>query len=139
MDNKTYAYSFDGVDYGDEYARREDALFDAVSELAYDKKDKGYIYIGECKREFKPHIDALSIIDDLQEDAYVSEGGDYAEDYLEGVTQSQVDELEQGLNKVLNDWIKEYHLQPRWYTVIRYDVYRYENGKVTKMKGQAED
>ena len=61
-------------------------------------------------------IDAANIIESLQEDAY-SEGGEFSEGYLEGVTKEQEEELEEQLNAVIYAWVDKYNHHPNFYNV----------------------
>ena len=70
-------------------------------------------------------IDAESIIESLQEDAY-SEGGEFSEGYLDDVTQEQQEELEEQLNAILDAWMDKYNHHPNFYNVADIKIIRLE-------------
>ena len=73
-------------------------------------------------------IDAGSVLDGIQEDAY-SEGGEFSEGYLDDVTKEQEEELEQRLNEVFAAWVDKYNLHPNFYTVGDIEVIRLGEGE----------
>ena len=64
-----------------------------------------------------PNIFADWIIENAQEQLGY-EVGEVADDYLEGVNEEQIKELEEEINEVFQDWNKRYNLEPNCYKVV---------------------
>lgn len=65
---------------------------------------------------FIPTIQADFIIDTLKDDAY-DFGGEYAESYLDSVSNEAEKELTDQLTEVFNKWAIKYNEQPRFYNI----------------------
>ena len=124
-----FAYSFDKESYGCTYDSVEGALKDAIAEIedireynASDIPEK--IFVGECQF-YDPTLSAYDAIEAVQKDAS-DVGGEWADDYLDDVTQEQVEELKKGLEDVFQNWIKKHNLYPNFYTVSAVSVYTYD-------------
>jgi hypothetical protein len=97
-----YAYSFDGWDFSNcGYDSIEEALKDAKKDAASRDDKPTHCFIGE-QVEFQPKIDADTIIEQLQGSA--DEFSEYADDYLEDVSDKERKELEESLQKVFDEW-----------------------------------
>lgn len=143
---KKVAYSFDNETYSGCFDTVSEACAEALKWLGYRGKYSptdipGYVYIGECEF-FEPSLSGSSwdIIDAIQCQAYDRGHRDEADDYLR-VSKEKRKELEAGLEQVFQEWIKKYNLQPDFYMVNTYDVYKYdaETGRLRLMRSDVED
>ncbi|AWZ50055.1 hypothetical protein C3495_14275 (plasmid) [Clostridiaceae bacterium 14S0207] len=64
-----------------------------------------------------PTLDIDSILEDAYYQVY-NEVGEVAEEFLEDVTSQQQKELEEKLNEVFFNWIKQHKLEPTCYSII---------------------
>jgi len=104
----------------DEIFRTND-FFDTIAEAiadAREQEDEGeVIYVGQV---FDPitaaHVDVDNVLEIISEQIY-SEVGEVAEDYLNDVKQEDFSVLEERLNTVLMDWMKEFGYEPKFYKV----------------------
>lgn len=130
MKNKRYSFSYNDEDYSNEtFSTIEEAL-DEAKECwfeCYDISDSedGYIdiYIGEAEY-YTDGIFVDYIIEQQQQDAY-SEMGEYAEDYLEDITKEEKAILQERLNKVWNEFKKEFNHEARFYNVVNEKKYEF--------------
>ena len=91
-------------------------VFDSIEECVKDakvKKIKDFIYIGKVEY-FKPKIDAISVIENVEEEVY-REYGELAEDWE--LKTENIEELEIGLNECLQQWLKETKQELDFYEV----------------------
>lgn len=130
MKNKKYAFSYDGEYYNDEdHSTREEALEYAKEHWREYNHEAdlidGYldIYIGEAKY-YKDELFVDGIIEQQQQDAY-SECGEYAETYLDKITKEEKDILKERLNKVWNEFKKEFNHEADFYTVTNEKKYEF--------------
>lgn len=112
---KHYCYSLNGQDYDGYFDTKEEAIKEGT-EYAVDA-EKTIFFIGLAEKTFSPHIDVDWLIESIQEDAY-DHGGEYAEDYLEGVTKEQKQELEEKLNDVFGAWTEKHKHEVNFYEVV---------------------
>mgnify|MGYP003291663946 CR=1 FL=1 len=119
---KKFAYSFDNIVYHGEFYSVEDTL----KEASFDGWDKECpdIWVGECYQDYEPTVYACRVLDDLQEHAYEN-GGEWAEDWLLGVTDEEERDLQDSLNNVIRAWIKKYKYEPTWFRVCNQEQYNY--------------
>ena len=129
--NSKVAYSFDNEHYYGCFDTEAEARAEAVIDLKYRTEScpenmPEYVYIGECEL-FEPSLSGSSwdIIDAIQCQAYDEGHGDYADDYLR-VSKEKQEELEAELEQVFQEWVERYNLYPDFYTVNKYDVYKYD-------------
>ncbi len=143
---KKVGYSFDNEIYSGSFDTVPEACAEALKWLKYrgtyspgDMPE--CVYIGECDF-FEPSLSGAGwdIIDAIQCQAYDEGHGDDADDYLR-VSKEKREELEAGLERVFQDWIKKYDLQPDFYMVNKYDVYKYdaETGGLRLMRSDVKD
>lgn len=126
------AYSFDGETYGATYNNTKEALKDAIVEFEEFKKyppKRGIpnkIFVGQCEF-YRPSLSnsGYDVIEAVQSQAQ-DEGGEWADDYLNDATKEQIEELENGLEAVFQDWIQKYNFYPNFYTIPAADVYTYD-------------
>ena len=99
-----YAYSFNGTDYNDSgFDSIEEALKAAKEDAdGYSENKPTKCFIGE-EVEFKPEIDADWILDPLKENGD-DFGGEYADSYLQYVTDEEKKQLKEALQIVFDAW-----------------------------------
>lgn len=118
--------------YGDSFASREEAIADGVRQYNdalnnigtelfdddYPESPSGIFHVGESM-PFIPTIDAVQIIEHLQEDADY-QCGEVAEDFLDWnyITDEQVADLQDNLQRELDAWLKRHKLTPGFYQII---------------------
>lgn len=107
-ENGKWCCSFDDDEHFDLdwFETREAALHKAMQVA---KEEGGEtIYIGRIQ-EYVPQVDAYAgnMLEYVQEDAYEA-GGEYAEAYLEDVTQEDEEELGKMLQDVFDRWLKKH-------------------------------
>lgn len=121
-----YVYSFsDDCFTSEEYDTPKEALAAARFEEADAPCPQGHteVYIGVVGEKWTPTIEGEGIIDMLQEEAYEA-GGECAEDYLDGVTDKERDELTEALTKAFNAWAKKHGYEPNFYPVENVKEYK---------------
>lgn len=119
---KKFAYSFDDIVYHGEF----DSIEDTLKEASFDGWDKECpdIWVGECYQDYEPTVYACWVLEDLQDRAYEN-GGEWAEDWLLGVTDEEEKDLQDSLNNVIRAWIKKYKYEPTWFSVRNQVQYNY--------------
>lgn len=123
MDEKQYAWAFkaDSIDY-----KREDSIEECLKQA---KSENGgtykKIYIGIVE-EWGSCIDTNYLIQTIQETAW-DENGEVAEDYLKGIPEHQLEELDNELNEVFSKWKQKYRWEPNFFTVKNVKKYDLEN------------
>ncbi|WP_373079140.1 hypothetical protein [Fusobacterium varium] len=130
MENKEYTFSYNGEDYNDgTFPTIEEALEEA-KECWFERYDISDsedgcidIYIGEAEY-YTDGIFVDYIIEQQQQDAY-SEMGECAEDYLEDITKEEKAILQERLNKVWNEFKKEFNHEATFYTVANEEKYEF--------------
>lgn len=121
-----YAYSFNGEDFGNSgYDSIEEALKDAKKDANGFNDKPRWCFIGE-QVEFQPKIDADTIIEQLQGSA--DEFSEYADDYLEDVSDKERKELEESLQKVFDEWEER--------TGNKATFFQIENSKMYSLEGE---
>ena len=126
------AYSFDNEDYSGVYDTDGEALHDALREIEYIRKHHpertpNLVYIGTCEF-FKPSLSGSSwdIIEAVLQQADDEGFGEWTGDYLSVIPEKQMEELEEGLEKVFQEWIDKYNHHATFFIVNSYDVYSYD-------------
>jgi hypothetical protein len=102
---------------GEFFNTKEEAIDNFKKEIEEEDfsetKKRGYFWVGQCFHfsagEF---FNADNIIDNAWELAD-GEAGEFAEDYLQDVTQEQKDELD----NLLMSWVIKHNLEPRFYRI----------------------
>ncbi len=81
------------------------------------------VYVGEII-SFVPCVDAASVLDAIEEDAY-DHCGDAAEDWraYDPHMRNELDELSNTLTKLVNDWLKKHGRTPTFYAVKNIRTY----------------
>lgn len=99
-----------------------ESIKECIEEARLYAEDEGqeFVYIGEVTNHV-PTIDAERVIDNLTEQAYY-ECGECSEGWLDG---AKTEELEEKLNEVLQEWLKETNQEPTFgklEKIHRYDL-----------------
>lgn len=129
-----WAYSFDNQYYTGNMETRALAIRAAAEEAqaTLDARRRNWknpdipgrrvrVYVGECKFH-KPCFSAYcDIIENLEEQAADSDFGEYADGWLDGATSEQVQELEDAVDAIINEWLKKYNLEPTFFIVPSYE------------------
>lgn len=112
MNKIDWCYSNNGEDFNDDFFdTKEKAIAAAI-------KDYGYrvFYIGKAVCDCVPYIEAKDVLENIANQAYNE--NEYAEDYLNDVADEHEQELESGLNDVLQKWLEKHPCyKPTFFTV----------------------
>lgn len=124
-----WCYSFDNMDFhGGGLMTRKAAIHAARDEIEDGDESAGaVIYIARCKR-FVPNVDADSVIEYIQDDAFSEAGDEATEGYLEGPAQSasrdekekwarEREDLSKRLTDAFNAWAKDTGNEPNFFVV----------------------
>jgi hypothetical protein len=113
MEGYTWSYhETDELWQHDIFDSKEDCIADAKEN--YSCKAGETIAIGKPKA-FVPSVDAESVLEALEEQAY-EECGDASDGWLDYPRQA-IDNLSDRLTKCVNDWLKETKQEPSFYTI----------------------
>lgn len=116
MDKDTKLWSWNEVDddtwMNGTFDTREEALEDALASMY----DTSIIYIGKCEDiPLRTDVDVERVLEYLNE-AYCEDTG--CEDYIyEGVTDEQLEWLENRFSEVMEEFHKMVGINPGWYNV----------------------
>lgn len=117
---KRFVFSYDDEVWSNEtFSTIEEAMEEARKlylERQYSIDERIIIYIGEVEY-YKDGLFIDGIIEQQQQDAY-SECGEYAEDYLESITKEEKDILKERLDKVWDEFKKEFGHEANFFKVI---------------------
>ena len=128
--SKKYMYSFDGENYKGCFSIPSRAFKEAQAELKAAGETDGVFFVGLFKNGVPPAISANVVIEDLQQTAADSEyGGEYAEGWLDDVTEAHKAELYVLLTTAFVKWMLKHGYNPTWCRFIACDVYKLINGK----------
>ena len=113
-----WAYNLKNYDQevwvNDVFETKEEAIKEGIKE-AKELKNK-HIYIGEVVQDIIPTIEVDDVIDNIMNDMYEAYG-EVAKGYLDDVKREQVKDLEKKLNVVLQEWLKDSNLEPKFYHI----------------------
>lgn len=115
--------------YNETYDTVDDCIADAVETAKEDGEDYDTVYVGE-NIPYIPSIDAESILDALQEQAYDFAGeigGDWCA-YNHKQTE-ELEELSELLSTVVCDWMKKYGYYPTFYAIEKIKPYPMPKGE----------
>jgi len=100
----------------DTFESIEDCILDAKEN--YEHKVGDIIYIGETEL-YIPSVDAESILENIEEQAYETIG-ECAEnwDIYDYKKREELYELSNELTEVVNNWLKKYNREPSFYSVV---------------------
>lgn len=100
----------------------EDFLMDEIVSASMDNRHpcvvSSLFEVGE-KSSFTPYIYIGMILDDVVEQA-MGQCGEVADGWLDWdiVTKEQEEELQNNMQKVLDEWLKKYDFEPTFYNII---------------------
>ena len=125
MDNKQYTWRWAN---SERFSSSLDSINECLEE-ARAENDENYkrVYIG-IVTEVDIRVDADDVIENIQNRVY-SEHGEVAEEYLDDVTKEQLNELDEALNKVFNEWKDKYKFEPNFFTVEEIKEYDLVTGE----------
>ncbi len=118
---KEYAYSHNAEEFYGYYRSREEAIREGSE---YADENQKHIYTGEII-EPKLCLDADWNLERVSELAFELSGGasrDYG--FLDSVTNDELKELENGLNKIFNEWLNKYH-KVNFFTVGSVSIHKF--------------
>lgn len=97
---------------------KEECIAEAMAEIKANDEEEilNGFYLGRCETVGLPTIDADSLLEQLSNDVY-DEVGEVAEDYLTDVPVEAINELEESLNKVFEEWADKHKMHPTFYKV----------------------
>ncbi|HIF9337682.1 hypothetical protein [Photobacterium damselae] len=114
--NPTYWYSLNDEDWSNAVTSINEAIinhFDTLSENERLVLEYVTIYRGEkVKKTFEEYFSIDALIEDMQNRAS-DDGGEFAEDYLEDITDEQQTELE----SVVLAWATKHNIKPHWFDI----------------------
>lgn len=122
-DQWMFNYSSSDVWYGEYFDSKEEAIIAAKSEenLEIGRSD---FYVGQLKSTNNDvHVYADRILENIGEDMY-EVVGEVAEDYLRDVKQEHEDILNERLNIVLLEWMKEFNYEPSFFKITNVEKIR---------------
>lgn len=106
-------YSTNNEDFT--YDELDDAIRYAIDDESINVGDVVTVYEGDAV-PWKAGDFTGFTLDHISNAAY-DEGGEYADDYLEGVTKEQEADLDKRIADAVNQWADDYALQPNFYQV----------------------
>ncbi len=129
------AYSFDNENYSGvcdtDREALDEALMDIESIRRYNPKQiPDTVYIGNCEF-FEPSLAGSSwdIIEAVLQQVDDEGFEEWTDGYLSDIPIEQREELEEGLEKVFQEWIDKYNYHATFFIVTSYDVYSYDKDK----------
>ena len=126
MDKNEYAWSFEisSMHYDGKYETIEECLEEARK---CNYKNKKVVYIGVVA-DWDSSIDTDQVIENIQSTAY-DYAPDLAEDYLNGIPEEQLKELDKELNEVFQKWKDKYKWNPTFFLLEEIKKYNLETGE----------
>ena len=98
-----------------------DNIIDCITEAEFNSMtDSDTIAFGYVEPYKVEHVNADSIIEYLQEDAY-EQIGEVAQDWLDNITVEQRKDLEASVLSVVKDWLKRCKEEPSFYKVLPFE------------------
>lgn len=126
---KKYFWNFN--EYEEVWGNACDTIDECISEAKREKVDRGisedYVFIGEIE-EYKPKVDIEYLIDNVMEQAY-EECGECAKGWLDGLRKEDTRKLDERLNEVFTNWLKETNNTPHFGNFIEVVKYNLETEK----------
>lgn len=123
MNNEKWVYMFGDEHMSEFFETKESAIEEGLSVHGEDEwSSEKELSVGTFV-PYKPFIDVDGLIERWQEDVYdnYSECRGY-DAYLEDVTDEQSKELQDELNKVLQEWIKKHKLEANFGEIHNVEV-----------------
>lgn len=115
MKDSQWMYNFGDAEHWDEseyFDTKEEAIEAGRLEAIYRGEDE--FQVGQII-SFTPTIDAEEVLERIGENAY--DKSEYAEDYLCNLPKSEIDELQEMLDKVLEEWLTKTNNQPTFFNI----------------------
>lgn len=129
-----WAYSFDNQYYTGNMKTRALAIRAAAEEAqaTLDARRRNWknpdipgrrvkVYVGECEFHKPCFSSYCDIIENLEEQAFDRDFGEYVDGWLDSATSEQVQELEDAVDAVINEWLKKNKLEPSFFLVRAYE------------------
>ena len=133
LGQRTYGYNLkdaDSENFKGEFTVPARAVKEAAAELKADGIKNATFYVGLFHNGPCPTFDASVLIESLQIQAQGWEyGGEYAEGWLDDVTNEDLCELENLLDKVFKKWMHQHGYNPTWRQLIAVAAYQLIDGK----------
>lgn len=125
VQNEDIKWSYAGPNCEDWNRGVFDTLGEADKEALVYGKERGYteVLIGRCQMLPLPVcVDSEDILNRLNEQYADEAGSDYEGDLYEGVSQEDLDWLEEELSKVVQKFHERVNIQSSWYSVLSTSV-----------------
>lgn len=124
---KEYYWNFDENE--EHWENSCDSISECLEEAKYENKtyennEKCHVFIGECEI-YTPRLDGIQIIETLQQDA-CEQDDVYGEYWLDEVGLDEVDSLQNRINEVLSEWLKETNNIPDFGEIVNIKEYSLE-------------
>jgi len=103
---------------------KEGAVIAGLEEYNEDDRDQNYYEVGQIHLHI-PSVNVDWLIDNVREEAY-EQSGESADDWLDQVSREQQSILEERMNKVLIDWLKEVNEIPKFGTMTNVQTIQIE-------------
>ena len=113
-----YAYSTDEEFYTGDFSSRAEAAAEAFAE----DEDLESVMTGICV--VPPRRPWASDLIETVAAQTTDEAGEWADDYLQNVPKAAVDELQEGLQALWDQWEKKHGLEPTWFNVEKVKEHR---------------
>jgi hypothetical protein len=115
--NPTFVYSFDRETWTGEFASRQLAAAEGIRRARQHPDSISSIFVGQkIIPSPRAYGCARQVIDDMARRVR-DDNGDLADDFLRGVTEQQVMDLDGALEKAVVAWLERHDLVPRFYRV----------------------
>ena len=86
----------------------------------------GNFYVGQVSTKLESlSVDVEEVLESVAQRVY-DEVGEVSEDYLRIIEREHVDELEENMNKVLNEWLAKHNYEPNFYHVHNIELVEME-------------
>jgi hypothetical protein len=115
MKTGKWCYSFNEENFEGDFDTEEQAIAEAIWYYKDDEKDQDFIWIGQVE-EVGISFNIDYVIEAIQENAY-DKCGEYAENYLDNVTNEHRQILEDRVQSEVLKWMKEFKYEPNFWTV----------------------
>jgi hypothetical protein len=138
-----FTYSFDGEIFIGNCYTKQDAVNEAKTEMRESEAlhvGSGF-YVGKVKDVEIPLVDAEMVIEQIQTDTFEQNKiqDDIPTNYLVNLPDDRIDELQQKLTKVFNEWAKKFEYYPDFHSVIDIEKYELRKDKWVKVDESEEE
>lgn len=114
-----YYWNFD--EFAEAWYESASSIKECLEEAKLYDSTMEYVYIGESD-EYNAAIDGELLLDRLSDQAYY-EVGEVSDNWLDGVTREQYNELSLRLSSTLNIWLYKHNLTPTFGAIINVKKY----------------